>query len=127
MIKIDTEVLFVSTDSKYSHKEFSSFSREDGGISPILYPLISDVSWSISERFFCLNKEQGCCYNALFIINDEGNLKHMTIGISEIYNDIDQTVRLIQAFQFSNKYSVVCQSKWNPGRKGVRRILFIKD
>lgn len=32
---------------------------------------------------------------------------------------IDEIIRLVQAFQYSDKYSVVCQSRWIPGKKGV--------
>lgn len=71
------------------------------------------------------NHYEGLSHNGVVIINDTGIVKFIEISEPKILKDTEEILRLIQAFQFSEKYSVVCQSNWKPGRKGVCRIYLI--
>ena len=113
---LGVDVVFVTTESKYSIKEFSSFKPEDGGID-LKYPIISDFNFEISQKYMVLD-ENGFACNSLFIINNTGKVKFCSK--STAFFNISELIRLIKAFQFSDKYSVVLQSKWQPGKKGVR-------
>ena len=81
---------------------------------------MSDLNHDIVKKYKCYDETNGSCYDSLFLINPEGILKHMQIStISNIKTSLEEVIRLMQAFQFSNKYSVVCQSNWKQGKKGV--------
>ena len=46
------------------------------------------------------------CYfcRGLFIIDDKGNLRQMTINDLPVGRSVDETLRLVQAFQFTDKH-----------------------
>lgn len=85
---------------------------------------MSDLSHKIATAYNVLNTveddvNEGYCNNGTFLINPDGIIKFMEIGSPNIMKDTDELLRLISAYQFSNKYSVVCQSNWKPGKKGI--------
>lgn len=43
-------------------------------------------------------------YRGLFIIDDKGNLRQMTINDLPVGRSVDETLRLVQAFQFTDKH-----------------------
>ena len=40
----------------------------------------------------------------LFIIDDKGNLRQMTVNDLPVGRSVDETLRLVQAFQFTDKH-----------------------
>lgn len=121
-VYLDCAIVFCSGDSKYSHREFTL--RYLNGISQVKLPLLSDVKQSIARDYGVLITEgikRGYFRNATFIIDDESVVRHMQVFSedSQCCADSDEILRLVKAFQYSKKYSVVCQSKWLPGAKGV--------
>ncbi|KAF5766258.1 putative glycerophosphodiester phosphodiesterase [Helianthus annuus] len=56
--KINTEILGVSVDSVFSHLAWVQTDRKSGGLGDLNYPLISDVTKSISKAFNVLIKDQ---------------------------------------------------------------------
>jgi len=34
--------------------------------------------------------------------------------------DVDETLRLVQAFQFTDKHGEVCPAGWRPGKKSMK-------
>ncbi len=87
------------------------------------YHIISDMNTVLSKYFGVYNEDDGSCFNATFIIDSAGILKFKEVSSDIKKINTDELIRLISAFQFANKYSVVCQSNWQPGKKGVSIIL----
>ncbi|KAF3509495.1 hypothetical protein F2Q69_00003281 [Brassica cretica] len=56
--KLNTEVLGVSVDSVFSHLAWVQTDRKSGGLGDLNYPLISDVTKSISKSFGVLIHDQ---------------------------------------------------------------------
>lgn len=52
----------------------------------------------------------------------EGQTDAMQITINDlpVGRSVDETLRLIDAFQFTEKYGEVCPANWNAGDKGIR-------
>ena len=49
--------------------------------------------------------ELPCSYfRGLFIIDDKGNLRQITINDLPVGRSVDETLRLVQAFQFTDKH-----------------------
>lgn len=44
------------------------------------------------------------CFSGLFIIDDKGVLRQITINDLPVGRDVDETLRLVQAFQFTDKH-----------------------
>lgn len=43
-------------------------------------------------------------YRGLFIIDDKGNLRQITMNDLPVGRSVDETLRLVQAFQFTDKH-----------------------
>lgn len=49
--KLNTEVIGISVDSKYTHLAWVNTSRKDGGLGKINIPLVADITKSISTAY----------------------------------------------------------------------------
>lgn len=119
--KINTEVLGVSVDSVFSHLAWVQTDRKSGGLGDLNYPLISDVTKSISKAFNVLIEDQGIALRGLFIIDKEGVIQHSTINNLAIGRSVDETLRTLQALQFVQENpDEVCPAGWKPGEKSMK-------
>jgi alkyl hydroperoxide reductase subunit AhpC len=56
----------------------------------------------------------------LFIIDDKQNLRQITINDLPVGRSVEETLRLVQAFQFTDKNGEVCPANWKPGKKTMK-------
>tara|TARA_B100000965_G_scaffold405944_1_gene442058 strand:+ start:694 stop:1290 length:597 start_codon:yes stop_codon:yes gene_type:complete len=116
----DTEVLGVSVDSKFTHLAWIQTPRNQGGIGDINYPLVSDLKREICQAYNVLN-EDGEADRGLFIINKEGVIMHSTINKAPVGRNIDETLRILQAYQYVESHpDEVCPAGWTPGDKTMK-------
>ncbi|WP_269624828.1 peroxiredoxin [Prochlorococcus marinus] len=116
----NTEVLGVSVDSKFSHLAWIQTPRNEGGIGDINYPLVSDLKREICQSYNVLN-EDGEADRGLFIINPNGIIMHSTINKAPVGRNIDETLRILQAYQYVESHpDEVCPAGWTPGDKTMK-------
>ncbi|KAL8214395.1 hypothetical protein R6Q57_003844 [Mikania cordata] len=119
--KINTEILGVSVDSVFSHLAWVQTDRKAGGLGDLNYPLVSDVTKSISKAFNVLIEDQGIALRGLFIIDKEGVIQHSTINNLAIGRSVDETMRTLQALQYVQENpDEVCPAGWKPGKKSMK-------
>ncbi|KAF3772257.1 2-Cys peroxiredoxin [Nymphaea thermarum] len=119
--RLNTEVLGVSVDSVFSHLAWIQTDRKSGGLGDLKYPLISDVTKSISESYGVLIRDQGIALRGLFIIDKEGVIQHSTINNLAIGRSVDETLRTLQALQYvQDNPDEVCPAGWKPGEKSMK-------
>ncbi|CAG8525337.1 703_t:CDS:10 [Paraglomus brasilianum] len=118
--ELNAEVVGVSVDSEYSHLAWSNLPRDQGGISNIRIPLVSDIKKEISTAYGVLFEEKGFAFRGLFIIDDLGLLRVSQIYDTEIGRSVDETLRLIQAIQHANTYGEVCPANWKRGSPAIK-------
>lgn len=53
-----------------------------------------------------------CSFRGLFIIDDKGNLRQITINDMPVGRSVDETLRLVQAFQFTDKHGEGKNTSW---------------
>ena len=78
-------------------------------------PMLADTTTNIAKSYGCLIEDQGIAFRATYIIDDKGILRHMTIGDLPVGRNVDEFVRLVQAFKHTDEFGEVCPSKWTPG------------
>ena len=83
-------------------------------------PLLADKKLDISRAFGILKEDEGVAFRALFIIDPTGTIRQITINDLPVGRDIDETLRLVQAFQFVDKHGEVCPAGWKPGKKTMK-------
>jgi len=113
--KINTEVIGVSVDSVYTHLAWINTPRKEGGLGKMNIPLLADLTKQISKDYGVLLEDAGHTLRGLFIIDDKGVLRQITMNDLPVGRSVDETLRLVQAFQYTDKHGEVCPAGWKPG------------
>ncbi|GFZ02538.1 2-cysteine peroxiredoxin B [Actinidia rufa] len=117
----EAEAVFDQEFIKFSHLAWVQTDRKSGGLGDLKYPLISDVTKSISKSYDVLIPDQGIALRGLFIIDKEGIIQHSTINNLAIGRSVDETMRTLQALQFVQENpDEVCPAGWKPGEKSMK-------
>ncbi|XP_032663210.1 peroxiredoxin-like [Odontomachus brunneus] len=118
---LNTQVIGVSTDSHFSHLAWINTPRKQGGLGGDLgYPLLSDFNKEISAKYNVLLQDSGIALRGLFIIDTEGILRQLTVNDLPVGRSVEETLRLIRAFQFVEKHGEVCPANWQPESKTIK-------
>ncbi|XP_075731204.1 peroxiredoxin 2 isoform X1 [Rhipicephalus microplus] len=113
--KIGCEVVACSTDSHFCHLAWINTPRKEGGLGEMNIPLLADKNSKIARAYGVLKEDEGIPFRGLFIIDNKGLLRQMTINDLPVGRSVDETLRLVQAFQYTDKYGEVCPANWKPG------------
>lgn len=114
------EVLAASTDSVFSHLAWVNTPRKQGGLGNMNIPLLADKTMEIARQYGCLKEDEGIAFRALYIIDDKGNLRQITMNDLPVGRSVDETLRLVQAFQFTDVHGEVCPAGWKPGADTIK-------
>uniref|UniRef100_A0A8D0P641 thioredoxin-dependent peroxiredoxin n=1 Tax=Sus scrofa TaxID=9823 RepID=A0A8D0P641_PIG len=121
---INTEVVACSVDSQFTHLAWINTPRRQGGLGPIRIPLLSDLNHQISKDYGVYLEDSGHTLRGLFIIDDKGILRQITLNDLPVGRSVDETLRLVQAFQYTDKHGEVCPAGWKPGSETVSQVDF---
>ncbi|MEX0742326.1 MAG: peroxiredoxin [Phycisphaeraceae bacterium] len=117
--KLGADVVGASIDSKYTHLAWTEKPRDDGGIQGLAYPLLADLNKQMAADYGVLT-DAGVALRGLFIIDPDGVVQHATINNLGVGRSVDETLRLLQAFQFVRENGEVCPADWKPGRASMK-------
>lgn len=112
---INTEIVAISVDSQFTHLAWINTPREQGGLGKIQIPLLSDLTHQISKDYGVYLQDVGHALRGLFIIDGHGILRQITMNDLPVGRSTDETLRLLQAFQYTDKHGEVCPAGWHPG------------
>jgi peroxiredoxin 2/4 len=122
-----------SVDSHYSHWKWLQTDLKEGGIKGVKYPVVSDLSKTISENYDVLagNYEYAdngeivfsgtpMAYRGLFLIDKNGVVRHQTVNDMPLGRSIAETLRMVDALQFFEENGEVCPADWHKGEKAMK-------
>jgi len=118
--KINTEVIAASVDSKFTHLAWIKTPRAQGGLGDMDIPIIADVTRQISRDYGVLLEDEGHTLRGLFIIDGRGILRQITMNDLPVGRSVDETLRLVQAFQYTDDHGEVCPANWTPGQDTMK-------
>ncbi|KAJ3359654.1 thioredoxin peroxidase Tpx1 [Allomyces javanicus] len=118
--KLNTEVMAVSVDSEHSHLAWTNVPRKQGGLGATQIPLISDIKKTISRDYGVLIEDAGIALRGTFIIDPKGILRQITVNDLPIGRNVDETLRLVEALQFTDKHGEVCPANWSKGARTMK-------
>lgn len=117
---LNTELVAVSVDSHFSHLAWVNTPRKNGGLgSETKIPIMSDLKKTISTSYGCLTQNDDVALRALYIIDAKGVIRQITINDLPVGRSVDETLRLIKAFQFADEHGEVCPANWQPQSKTI--------
>ena len=122
--ELGAEVLGVSTDSHFTHLAWVNTPRTEGGLGKINYPLLADISKEMSRNYNVLVENPadpmyGAALRGIFIVDGQQKLRSMQINDDAVGRSVDETLRLIKAFQHADEHGEVCPANWKPGEKTI--------
>ena len=113
------EVIGVSVDSPFTHGAWANTERKEGGIKGVTFPLVSDLTKSIAADYGVLLPE-GVALRGLFIVDELGIVKHVTINDNSLGRNIEEVLRLLDAVDFAARHGEVCPANWRQGEKALK-------
>jgi peroxiredoxin (alkyl hydroperoxide reductase subunit C) len=117
--KRNVEVIGVSVDSHFTHYAWKHTPVEKGGIGNIQFPMVSDLTKSISRDYDVL-KDGALAYRGTFLIDTKGMVRHQVINDLPLGRNVEEALRMIDALQFFEEYGEVCPANWKKGEKGMK-------
>ena len=111
---LNAEVVGVSIDSVFTHLAWQATPRNKGGLGGVRYPLVSDLDHSIADRFNVL-LDGGVAARGVFVIDDKGVLQSYTVNNLPVGRNVDELLRLVEAYQYVAKHGEVCPANWTKG------------
>ncbi len=118
--KRGVEVIGVSIDSQFTHNAWRNTAINDGGIGPVKYPLIADITHSICQAYDVEHPEAGVAFRGSFLIDKNGLVRHQVVNDLPLGRNIDEMLRMIDALQFTEEHGEVCPAGWKEGDKGMQ-------
>ena len=134
--KRNVAVVGCSIDSKFSHWAWLNTPKDQGGIQGVKYPLVSDLSKTISENFDVLAGEydynedgemvfdgEAVAYRGLFLIDKQGVVRHQVVNDLPLGRSITETLRMVDALQFFEENGEVCPADWHLGEEAMEATM----
>lgn len=126
-------VVGCSVDSQFSHFAWLNTENNKGGIKGVKYPIVSDLSKTISENYGVLASEYdydaegnaissgaAVAYRGLFLIDKNGVVRHSVINDLPLGRNVDEAIRMVDALQFFEENGEVCPANWSKGKKAMK-------
>ena len=113
------EVLAVSVDSQFTHAAWRNTPVEKGGIGPVRYTMIADVSHAICKAYDVEHAGAAVAYRGTFLIDKTGLVRHQVVNDLPLGRNMDELIRMVDALQFFEEHGEVCPAGWNKGSKGM--------
>jgi len=126
--KRNVAVVGCSIDSKFSHWAWLNTPKDKGGIQGVKFPLVSDLSKTISENYDVLAGEydynedgemefdgEAVAYRGLFLIDKQGVVRHQVVNDLPLGRSVNETLRMVDALQFFEENGEVCPADWHAG------------
>ena len=76
--------------------------------------LLSDLTKQIARDYGVLLEGAGVALRGLFIIDPNGVIKHLSVNDLPVGRSVEETLRLVKAFQFVETHGEVCPANWTP-------------
>ena len=126
-------VVGCSTDSENSHLAWLSTPKNKGGIEGVTYPIVADLTKTISLNYGVLAGEYSyndegyqtfegapIAFRANFLINKEGVVMHELVNFFPIGRSIDEELRTLDALLHNEKFGEVCPANWGEGKEAMK-------
>lgn len=122
------KLIGISTDTEETHWAWLNTPKNKGGIEGVQYPLVADVDKTISMNYGVLAgeynyDEQGnynfegdaIAYRGTFFIDKEGTVRHESVNFFPIGRNVDEYIRIVDAWHHFEEHGEVCPAGWQKG------------
>ena len=115
----NTEVIGVSVDSQYTHFAWRNTPVDKGGVGPIKFPMVADLTKSIARDYDVLIND-AVALRGTFLVGRDGIVRHQLVNDLPLGRNVDEAIRMVDALQFYEQHGEVCPAGWNKGQSGMK-------
>ncbi|MCK4279330.1 MAG: peroxiredoxin [Candidatus Thorarchaeota archaeon] len=114
--KRNVKLIGLSIDSVYSHIAWLRAIKEKLG-KEIPFPIIEDLSMNVAHKYGMIHPAQSgtAAVRAVFFIDPEFKLRGLVYYPLSNGRNMDEMLRIIDAFQTSDEHGVATPANWRPG------------
>ena len=116
--KRGVEVIGVSIDSHFTHNAWRNTAINDGGIGPVEYTLVADMTHAICKAYD-VESEGGVAFRGSFLIDEDGVVRHQVVNDLPLGRNVDEMLRMVDALAFHQEHGEVCPAGWKEGDAGM--------
>ena len=132
--KRNTIVIGASCDTPEVHFAWLNTAKDNGGIEGVTYNLLADsnrnlantldILDSTNERYdentgVVLMDGDNVTYRATYLIDEDGMVFHESINHMPLGRNVDEFIRLIDAFRHVQEKGEVCPANWEEGKDAM--------
>ena len=118
--ELGAEVVGVSVDSQFTHLAWKNTPVKNGGIGKVQYPLVSDLTKSITKKYGVMFKDAGIAFRGTFLIDQEGIVRHAVVNDLGLGRNIDESIRMVKALRHHEQHGEVCPANWVEGEDAMK-------
>jgi alkyl hydroperoxide reductase subunit AhpC len=130
--KRNTILVGASCDTAEVHFAWLNTPKNAGGIEGVEYPLIADANRNLSSVLDILDGEyieenngtylmkgDNVSYRATYLIDEEGTVVHESINHMPIGRNVQEYLRIIDAYSHVQTHGEVCPANWEKGKEAM--------
>lgn len=115
----NVEVISVSVDSQFSHFAWKNTPIDKGGLGPLKFPMVADLSKNISRSYDVLFNE-AIALRGSFLIDKKGIVRHQVVNDLPLGRNVDEMLRMVDALQYHEQHGEVCPAGWEKGKPAMK-------
>lgn len=113
------QVLLISTDSKFVHKNWHDFElcNIDCMKDCVPFPMLTDPGGVLGDVYGAYVPAAGVDIRATVVIDPDGVVNWLSVNVPPLGRNADEIIRGIQALQEHAKTGKVVPASWTPGKE----------
>lgn len=132
--KRNTIVIGASCDTPEVHFAWLNTAKDDGGIEGVTYNILADSNRNLASTLEILDAEvvedddlpegyrlegDNVTYRATYLIDEEGTVFHESINHMPLGRNVQEYLRLIDAYTHVQEKGEVCPANWEEGKDAM--------
>src|SRR3954454_441707 len=109
----DAVVYGVSTDSEYVHL---AWRQNHADLKALPFPMLADLKRELSTALGILDKSEGVCLRATFIVDPEGIIRFVSVNDLSVGRNPQEVLRVLDALQTDE----LCPCNWQKGEEVLK-------
>ena len=133
--KRNTILIGASCDTPEVHFAWLSTPKDNGGIEGVTYPILADANRNLANILKVLDTTNerydeeldavqtdgdSTPYRATFILDEDGMVFHQGMNFFPVGRNINEFLRLIDAYAHNQKCGEVCPANWKEGEDAMK-------
>jgi peroxiredoxin (alkyl hydroperoxide reductase subunit C) len=128
-----TMVIGASCDTPEVHFAWLNTPKDNGGIEGVTFPLIADSTRVLSKTLNILDHKiirnfngadeimegDNVTFRATYLIDEDGKVFHESVNDMPLGRNVDEYIRLIDAYSHVQKHGEVCPANWEEGETAM--------